>query len=189
MIRAGATLTNPVTGFRLHFRRTAAETNGELLEVEATYAAFSARPPEHYHPEQREDFEMLAGGVRVCIAGTVRDLGPGEKLRIGVGVRHAMWNPRGEEARMLWQVRPALKTEALFEVLMFLAERGRTDRRGAPRLLDLAVLSRHYRREMALARPPRAVQALVFGALAPLGQLLGTRPEAPAEWASGAQPA
>ncbi len=183
MVRAGDTLINPVTGFRLHFRKTAAETGGELLELEATYAPFSARPPEHYHPEQQEDFEILGGGVRACVAGMVRDLESGERLRIPAGVRHAMWNPRGEEARLVWQVRPALKTEALFEMLMYLAARGRVDRRGSPRLLDLALLSRHYRRELALARPPRAAQAFVFGALAPLGQLFGARREAPTGWA------
>jgi mannose-6-phosphate isomerase-like protein (cupin superfamily) len=188
MVRPGDTLTNPVTGFRLRFLKTATETNGELLEVEATYAAFSARPPEHLHPGQQEDFEILAGGVRVCVAGTVRDLGAGERLRIPAGVRHAMWNPHGEEARMRWQIRPALRTEALFEMLMYLAQRGRTDRRGTPRLLDLAVLSRHYRRELAPARPPPVVQTALFGALAPLGQLLGARREAPPDWARSTRP-
>jgi hypothetical protein len=35
MARAGDTLVNPVIGQRLTFRRTAADTSGELVEVES----------------------------------------------------------------------------------------------------------------------------------------------------------
>ena len=48
-------------GLRLRFVRTAAETDGEVLELEASYSGEGALPPEHLHPHQTERFEVLEG--------------------------------------------------------------------------------------------------------------------------------
>ena len=54
---------------RILFLKTAAETNGELLEVEVTYRPRSPRPLEHYHPYQAEQFEVLGGKIRAIREG------------------------------------------------------------------------------------------------------------------------
>jgi hypothetical protein len=42
-----------------------------------------------------------------------------------------------------------------------------------PRLLPLALFAREFRREGEFARPPRIVQRLLFGALAPVARARG----------------
>ena len=62
MARAGQEIEG--YGMRLRLVRTAAETEGELLEMEATYEGTGGLPPEHEHPNQAEHFEVLEGTMR-----------------------------------------------------------------------------------------------------------------------------
>ena len=64
MAHAGLILDNPVSGERFEFRRTAADTNGELLEFDLTLAADGHVPGAHVHPEQEERFVVHSGTVR-----------------------------------------------------------------------------------------------------------------------------
>jgi hypothetical protein len=60
-VPAGDVIENPAALMRLRLFRTAAETDGDLLEMEATYEPGSVEPLEHFHPNQDEHFEILAG--------------------------------------------------------------------------------------------------------------------------------
>jgi quercetin dioxygenase-like cupin family protein len=102
-------------GFRLRLIRTAAETGGEVLELEASYGGTGQFPPEHAHPKQVERFEVLEGSVRAIIGGTERAYGPGEKFEVQAGTRHQM--AADNPARIRWEVRPALRTAEFFERL------------------------------------------------------------------------
>lgn len=114
MVQAGQEIQGP-DGFRLLLVRTGAETDGELLEMEATYGGTGGMPPEHLHPRQVERFEVLDGTIRVIIGGEERRYGPGETFEVPAGTPHQM----GAEgpSRMRWEVRPALRTAEFFERL------------------------------------------------------------------------
>ena len=175
MAEAGDVVENPVSGQHLVFRKTARDTAGEWLEVEAAYTKPTpSRPPVHYHPYQEERFEVLSGELRVLIGGAERTLEPGGVLIVAPGIRHSMWAERAG-TRVLWQTRPALETEAFFETVWGLAKEGKTDGKGVPGLLRVALIAREYDEEYRLASPPRFVQAALFGALAPVSRLLGYR--------------
>lgn len=180
MARSGDKLVNPVTGQQMLFRRTSRETNGELLEVEAVYPPNSSPPAEHYHPTQEEHFEILAGKIKVHLGETLYSCGIGGSFTIPPGTPHRMWNDGDEDVRFIWQTRPALKTERLFETFWGLARDGKTDRRGLPGVLQIAVIIREYEDEYRLVRPPPAFQKVVFGPLAFLGRRLGYRGNYPA---------
>ena len=63
MIRAGDVIENPVTGERIVFLETSAETNGEavVFGVFGKPSGFVAKP--HVHPSQTENFEILEGSL------------------------------------------------------------------------------------------------------------------------------
>lgn len=170
---AGETLENPVSGQRIVFRKTAEETGGKLLEVEALYEkATPSRPPVHYHPYQRERFEVLSGRLEVLLGGERRTLEEGEVLTVEPGTPHSMWAEKAG-VRVNWQTRPAMKTAAFFETLWGLARDGETDERGAPNLLQMAVIAREFADEFRLASPPWPAQRALFAVLAPVGRLAG----------------
>jgi mannose-6-phosphate isomerase-like protein (cupin superfamily) len=90
----------------------------EALEVEATYAASSAPPPNHLHPAQDEHFEILEGAMQVSIDGAPeRTLAAGETLDVPRATAHVMWNAQETETRTRWITRPAGRTEEWFRTL------------------------------------------------------------------------
>ncbi len=56
-----------------------------------------------------------------------------------------------------------------------LAQDGKTDAKGRPRLLQAALFAREFDDVIRLTKPPRLVQELLFGSLAPIARLLGYR--------------
>jgi quercetin dioxygenase-like cupin family protein len=118
---AGDVIENPASRMTLRIVRTAAETEGELLEMDATYPAGSPEPPAHFHPQQEERFEILAGQMIVRLDGEERTLATGEVFEVPVGTVHSMWNGGDEVARVRWETRPAMGTEVFFRGLAKLA--------------------------------------------------------------------
>ena len=102
-------------GFRLKLVRLGGETDGELLEMEASYSGEGGLPPEHLHPNQLERFEVLEGAVRTVIDGREGRYGAGESFEVPAGTPHQMTGDG--PARVRWEVRPPLRTAEFFERL------------------------------------------------------------------------
>jgi quercetin dioxygenase-like cupin family protein len=160
------------SGETMRFTKTSAETGGELLEMRTDYSPNSPKPPAHFHPKQREHFDIVAGSMTVQMNGEERVYRAGESFDVPEGAVHAMWNAGGVLTQVIWQVRPALKTQAFFETIWGLREEGKA-KNGTPDLLQTAVLMRAYQDEFRLVSPPRAVQTILFTVLAFIGRLLG----------------
>jgi len=171
----GHPLIHPVTGERIVFRKRARDTRGELLEFTLYLApkGFIAAP--HVHPNQEERFEVAGAPVMFKVAGKERLYQPGESAIVPAGVPHVWWNPSPEESTTLVQFRPALDTETFFETFFGLANDGQVGRNGLPNMLQMAVLARAYRREMALPRPAQQVLGTIALLLAPVGRAIGYR--------------
>jgi quercetin dioxygenase-like cupin family protein len=179
MARAGQTIDNPVTGERLTWHEVAADTGGRLVRGEMTLPPGGFVAAEHVHPNQEERYELIAGELRVRLDGQERTLGPGDRLVVPTGRPHVWWNAGRTEAHFRCDVTPALRFETFLETLFGLAADGKTNAKGLPNPLQLAVLMRAYRDELRLARPAPAVQTLMFGPLAVAGRLLGYRASYP----------
>jgi hypothetical protein len=150
--------------------KTAADTGGELLEMEASYEPSSVEPVVHFHPRQSEHFEILEGTLHGRIADSERELRAGDTLEIEAGVPHAMWNEGPDTARSRWQTRPALRTEEFFKTTFRLAREGKTNENGMPGPLQLAVIASEFRDEFRTTTPPQAVQGIALAVLAPIGR-------------------
>ena len=59
--------------------------------------------------------------------------------------------------------------------LFGLASAGKTNAKGMPGLLRLALIGREFQDVIRFTRPPRAVQTMMFGLLRPVGRLRGYR--------------
>jgi cupin domain len=132
-------------------------------------------PVVHFHPRQREHFEILDGVLHARIGDSERELHAGDTVDIEHGVPHAMWNEGPDTARSRWQTRPALRTEDFFQTTFRLAREGKTNENGMPGPLQLAVIAGEYRDEFRTTSPPQALQGIVLAVLAPVGRLLGRR--------------
>lgn len=157
-------------GARIVFRDTAAETNGELLRFDFFVEPARVVLHEHLHPKQMERFEVISGLMEGRINGEPRVADAGTVIENEPGVPHAWWNGGDEEAHLIVEFRPALKTETLFETAFALAQAGKGNDRGLPKNpLQLAVIYDEYRNETGAAH---RYQSVVMKLLAPIGRLL-----------------
>ena len=178
MLKSGDILEHPITRERIVFRKTSLDTGGELFQADFYLQPGGFVAAEHIHPLQEERFEVISGTLRGRVAGKEFTGGPGEKVVVPAGTPHVWWNSGDAEMHVLAEVRPALRIETFFETFFGLAQYGKVSpKTGLPNLLQMAILMRAYRNELILARPPRPMQTVLFGLLAPIGRLLGYKAE------------
>jgi quercetin dioxygenase-like cupin family protein len=166
MAYAGQILDNPVSGERITFRRTAADTDGELLEIDLELTPDGHVPGRHVHPLQEERFEVLGGTMKFKLGRRTVVAEAGDVVTVPAGRSHAFENGGDETAHVRVQVRPALKMEHLFETAVGLANEGRTTSKGMPRPLDLALFVREYDAEVRAPFPPAWLQRATMAPLA-----------------------
>jgi mannose-6-phosphate isomerase-like protein (cupin superfamily) len=176
MIHPGDTLENPVTGERLTFHRTSAETGGEAVLVETLVRPHGFVAAAHVHPRQTERFEVLSGTLGLRLGADMVTAVAGHRLTVEPGVPHRFWNAGEDDLRFLAEVRPALDFESLIETMFGLAADGKTNRQGMPNPVRLAVVARAHFDTVRLPFPPAFLQRLALALGAPLGQALGYRP-------------
>jgi len=176
MIHAGDTIENPVTGERIVFHQTSRETNGEAVVFETFVQPNGFVAASHVHPKQEERFEIVSGTLGLKIGGREIVAGPGETLTVPAGTPHGFWNAGDDEVRFRCEVRPALQFEQLLETMFALAADGKTNRKGMPNLLRLAVIARAHFDVVRLPFPPAFVQRVGLALGAPMGRLVGYGP-------------
>jgi mannose-6-phosphate isomerase-like protein (cupin superfamily) len=173
MIKAGDTIENPVTGERLVFHKTSADTNGEAVVVECIVQPDGAVAAAHVHPFQEERFEVLRGTVGFRVGRNTLVAGPGQRLTVPQGTAHKFWNAGDEEASFVCEIRPALQFEQLIETMFSLAADGKTNHKGMPNPLRLAVIANAHFDTVRLPFPPAWMQKTGLALGAPIGRLLG----------------
>lgn len=161
MAYAGLILDNPTSGERFVFHQTASDTDGDLLAFELQVAPGGRVPGAHVHPAQEERFEVLSGTMRFRTGLRSVTAEAGDGLVVPAGTAHRFANPGDEPARVLVQVRPALKMEHLYETVAALAREGRTFGNGMPKPLELAMFMRHFDEEVRAPVAPGLVRAVM----------------------------
>lgn len=176
MIRTGDVVTNPITGEQLRFVKTAADTGGEAVVVEVTVEPNGFVAAAHVHPYQSERFEIVSGRVTFRLGREQVEAGAGDVVVVEPGTAHKFWNAGDEKAVFVTEVRPALEFEQLIETMFSLAADGKTNRKGMPNPLRLAVIAKAHFDIVRLPFPPAWLQRAGLAMGAPLGRLVGYRP-------------
>ena len=176
IVRRGHVFENPLTKERAVLLTDPAAHPGGVLVGHLYVGAGGRVAAPHLHPGSTERFQVVSGRIAVRIGDEERTLAAGERAEVPAGVVHDWWQVGEEPAEVLVEVAPGERFLEMLSTGFGLARDGRVDAQGRPRLLQLAVTAHGYRDAMVFASPPPWVQRLVFGALSPIGRLLGTRP-------------
>ena len=95
------------------------------------------------------------------------------------GVVHDWWNAGAEPADVLVEIGPPLaqakRFELMIQTLFGLANAGRTNAKGMPGPLQLAVFAHEFDYVIRFTRPPPPLQRVVLGTLAAIGRRRGYR--------------
>ena len=164
-------ITNPKTGQTIKFLQTARDTGGRLLEMESSLRGHSTEPPLHYHPYQEETFSIISGQLTVRLNGELKTYSAGDQFHVSKDEVHSMWNEGEAPAVINWRVSPALETEYFFENTFGLAANGKSNEKGMPGILQIALLANKYDKIFRLSKPPFVLQKILFSILTPVAYL------------------
>ncbi len=176
MILTGDTIKNPVTGERVTFLATSADTDGDAVVIETVVQPGGFVAAAHVHPAQSERFAVAAGQLGLKVGRKKMTLGPGEVATVEAGTAHRFWNAGADPVRFVCEVRPALQFESLLETMFALAADGKTGRKGMPNPLCLAVIARAHFDTVRLPFPPAWIQRTALALGSPVGRAFGYRP-------------
>ena len=189
MIRTGDTIENPVTGERITFLATSSDTDGDAVVIETVVQPDGFVAAAHVHPSQSERFAVAEGTLGLMVDGKELTLEAGDVAVVEAGTPHKFWNKGDQPVRFVCEVRPALQFESLLETMFALAADGKTNRKGMPNPLRLAVIAKKHFDTVQLPFPPAWMQAAGLALGAPLGRLLGFEATYPSEERIAAVPA
>jgi quercetin dioxygenase-like cupin family protein len=173
VVQPGDTIQNPVTGERIVFLATSRQTHGEAVVIETQIQPGGFVAAAHVHPSQEERFTILDGTVGFRLGREKIVATPGNTVIVPAGTAHKFWNAGDGVARFVCDIRPALRFESLLETMFALAEAGKTNRKGMPGPLQLAVIADAHFDTVRLPFPPAFVQRIGLLLGAPLGRALG----------------
>jgi quercetin dioxygenase-like cupin family protein len=170
MVQPGDVIENPVTGERITFVRTSAQTGGGLAEMDLELRPGAFLAAEHIHLHQEERFEVLDGRIRLRFGGEESVRGRGEVAVVPAGSPHA-WAPDGRGgARVRLTFTPGADIEEFFDEFFRCAREGRTNAKGMPSPLVTARLGLTH--HMYLSGPAVPLQRVAFRVLVGAAQLL-----------------
>ena len=110
----GQELTDPDTGARLRFVRTANSSEGESTVVTLDVLAGWCAGPLHVHPLQSERMLVVAGIFHLRRGKEERILRAGNQMEVGPQTAHTI-SLVGEAGTLEAEFAPALRTDELFE--------------------------------------------------------------------------
>lgn len=176
MSRYGDLYENHVTGERAVVLRGDEDGAGASGLVHLTVRPGGAVVGEHVHPYIQERFRVVSGRLEARVDGIEPTLEEGEEATVRAGIPHDWWNASSAEASVLVEVSPAEPGfEAMIGTLWGLANDGRTNAKGLPNPLQLALTGQEFADVIRFTHPPAVVQKLVFGLLGSIGRRRGYR--------------
>lgn len=174
MTYEGEELTHPISGDRLRYL----EVSGEEFRVEQFRMPGKFSLESHYHKEQTEGFEVLAGKARYIANGKEGTLVAGESISFPPGTPHVNpWNDGTEELHIIQSMRPAMDFAVVHKTLIVGAGRGYVRPDGRTKLLAMAVVMGQAKGKTYSASLPEWLQRVAIAVLGPIGRLMGYRYE------------
>jgi len=173
--RSGDRFENPATRETGTIITGGADTDGRYMCSETRVRPGGAVSIPHRHPGCTERFKVLEGELTVRLGGTATTLTAGEQATVLPGVAHHYANTSEQDVVFRFDVWPAARFEEMVVTLFALGMEGRTDAKGAPSPLQMAVILDEYADVMELVGPPRWLQRIALAILAPLGRARGLR--------------
>ncbi len=174
-IEVGEAFENPVTSERAEILELPNTNPQERATAELLAVPGARVAGEHMHPAIVERFTALEGELTVKRDGERSVLHEGETAVIEAGVWHDWWNASDRNARVRVEVTPGERFAHMIETIFGLAQLGHTNGKGMPHPLQLALFAQEFSDVIVFRRPPRRVQGLIFGALAPIARRRGYR--------------
>jgi quercetin dioxygenase-like cupin family protein len=171
MVTKGQIINLGASGVTITIIQTAAETNGEFVQMESMMQPAKRLPTlAHIHPAQQEKIEVLSGELTTSLNGALTRLHAGDSITIRAGELHNFWNDSNEMVHFRVEHRPALRLQDFMETMGNLVKNGSIKYDGSfSDKLQMAVVVNKFSDTLVLPQPKKFVIRLLGG----IGKLLG----------------
>lgn len=173
MSKRGDAFNNPITGEYGVVRLGTEDTPNKHVLADLRVRPGGAVIGEHVHPSIDERFTVISGKIGYRLDGKEGIATGGDVLEIERGMVHDWWNASDDEARVIVEIMPADRFELMISTLFGLATDGKTNKKGVPNPLQMAVVAQEFADIIQFMRPPPIVQSILFSIMAPLGRMMG----------------
>jgi quercetin dioxygenase-like cupin family protein len=162
-----------VDGSTYEVTKSAADANGEFVEMIFNFPPGSVAPPPHTHPGLTESYEVLEGELDVMVDGDWRTLAAGESASVPPDTDHTFKNRSGAVVRARNVHRPPARFEDYIEhISRLLDARGITGKKDPRVPIYLSMVMLEYPDTLA---PSKAPVRIGMKAMAGIGRLLRMR--------------
>jgi quercetin dioxygenase-like cupin family protein len=186
--RRGDVYENRVTGERAVVLRGDDDGGGQSALVHLAVQPHGAVVGEHVHRGIRERFLVVSGRLGMRLDGREATLTAGQEAVAEPGVAHDWWNAGDEVADVVVELSPPdPRFEQMIQTLFGLANAGKTNAKGMPDPLQLALIATEFADVIRFTKPPAPVQKLAFALLGALGRARGKRGVYPGDGSGVAQ--
>ncbi len=177
MVSPGDTIHNPWTGETFTFLKTAASTEGEILQMDVCVAPGKGlRIPPHFHPMQEQRMRITQGKMKMLLNGQETICEAGEAIIVPAGTPYN-WSIAGEDTLCFTiEYEPAGKWETIFETMCVLG-RDKVAGKSISILVGAAVVMDAYPHHLYYAGVPIIIQRIFLAVLAFIGRFIGYRPD------------
>lgn len=141
-----------------------------ILIIEGTLPPGSKGPPPHVHFQEREEGSVQAGTLGARIGDQALVVQAGGNAAFPAGAVHSWWNAGETLLEFNGQVVPAVDLDQFLQALFAVLNASANNR---PSIFYLAHVLWRHRRTQRLARPPVAIQRILFPMVLLLGRVLG----------------
>src|SRR5215469_17329750 len=163
-------LENRHTGEILRMRRVHDAQGQIVLSVDGSLPPGSSGPPLHMHLREHEEFTVKAGTLGAQVGAKEIVVPAGGTAVLPAGLPHRWWNAGDDLLEISGQVVPAVDLDRYLQAVFAVVNAGPS---GKPSIFYLAHVAWRNRRTQALAKPPQAIQRILFPLVVGVGRILG----------------
>jgi mannose-6-phosphate isomerase-like protein (cupin superfamily) len=129
---------------------------GQSVIVHLTVRPHGAVVGEHVHPALTERFVVISGTLATRIGGVEGALSAGEEATATPGTPHDWWNAGDMDAGVLVEISPPNpRFEMAIATTFGLANAGKTNAKGMPNPLQMALVGQEFSDVIRFTKPPR----------------------------------
>jgi len=141
-----------------------------VLAVDGSLPPGSDGPPLHVHLREHEEFIVKAGTLGAQVGAKEIVVPAGGTAVLPAGLPHRWWNAGDDLLEISGQVVPAVDLDRYLQAVFAVVNAGPS---GKPSIFYLAHVAWRNRRTQALAKPPQAIQRILFPLVVGVGRILG----------------
>jgi hypothetical protein len=151
--------------------RRVRDPQGQItLTVDGSLPQGMSGPPLHVHFHEREEGSVKAGTLGARVGDKKIVVPTGGAAVFPARVVHTWWNAGEDMLEFSGRIVPVIDLDRYLQAVFSVVNASPS---GKPSLFYLAHVMWRHRRTQAAARPPRAIQQIVFPVVVLVGRILG----------------